>query len=96
MEKTKKLKKWYCQECGGEVWFTYEQPSATFAIDGLGKMVRVDNNDFLSQPGLVFHCEHDVDHKIEPHYKSRLHRVFMDWCSTVENDFYDNSRYGEL
>lgn len=93
--KSRKLKNWYCQECGGEVWFTYERPSATFSIED-GKIVRMDNNDVFQSQGLIFHCCNDVEHEIQPPYPSRLHRVFSDWCSSVENYFYDNSLYGDI
>jgi hypothetical protein len=95
MEKTKGLKKWYCPECGGEVWFTYERPSATFAIEN-GEIVRMDNNDVFQSQGLFFHCCNDAEHKIEPHYKSRLWKIFSKWCTAVENNFYGNSNNGEL
>lgn len=80
------LTKFYCQECGGEIFLTYERSSSTFGISDDGTLVRVDQ--LTDEEGLHFHCENDLEHTINPPRGTRLYKLFEKWCDQMEEHFY--------
>lgn len=86
------LKKMHCRICGGDIVVMYKTYPTTFEIKN-GKLVVEDslrpNNE------LEFYCDRNPDHDIFPPIDSKQHKLFMKWCDTVEEYFYNNSLWGE-
>lgn len=83
MEETKEIANWYCPACGGEIVFTFERPSITYSL--VNGKVQVASN-FIEPEGLVFHCENDREHIIEPTSK-KIRLLFAQWTQDVQDQY---------